>query len=741
MALKEMSVPESPKLYTKKYQGLLGVDYSHDITEIDPRRTPTGLNIISDEGANPVKRLGWRVIKEPHAVINGRSMASIGKILRIVTKEGVDEYNGEYEMPDLWVISVLGVFYLHHPTDSHYSTGYNVTQLYGIPSYEDEKQLIKNCVAFSFNGNLYCMLSTEGGNPLGMYKLWDMETDLAGFTRVDQAATAYVPEVTIGLSNKGIGGTSLEPINLLTPRRKFSFSADGTSRVFYLYPEDIRNDPKNMYIIADGDYTFKAEVLEDGVWNDWTQYVTHPVSSSAVTGRGLNRDGVAEDFKLGRCWITFSTEHIPPAAVNGVDNVRITFTQFDNTQISTDPIVAQGLYKESLKDLLTAKAVGIFGHTKPDRVFLAGGVTKNKVYYSQVNDPTYFPDYNYIEVGHDDNDIIALQRVSDYLAVIKGYATFDNTMYMVKGSYLDESMYFMVVPTSSTVPAIAPQSHVNLIGEPLFLSPNGIFAITGVYASSEQTVRNRSRMIDRKLTKEENLEKACAVVWNKYYILCVNNHCYILDSRNSNREYRYDTNYQYEAYYWENIPAVAFATYKDELFFGTEDGKICKFNTDVPDNTKYCDNGREVWTEVGGEYFFSLSDVDEFGEPQASAIPCEWSTPLDDDGSPQYFKTLNKKGNLVVLLPQTRTSADVTLVKDGIKYTALERFWANIFDWSKINFAEFPFSSNITARDDFIKKKVKKYKRLQIVIRNEGMFEPFGILEIIKTYYFGNFSK
>ena len=739
MALKEMAVPESPKLYTKKYQGLLGVDYSCDITEIDPRRTPTGLNMISDEGANPVKRLGWRVIKQPHAIIGGRSMASIGKVLRMVTRKGEDAAHGEYEMPDLWVVSTLGIFYLHHPSDQHYSTGYTSTQKYGIQSYDDESQLIKNCVLYTFNGSLYCIMTTAGGKNLGLYKLWDGDLDVEVFQRID-GENAYIPETTYGLKPNGIGGTSYYDVNLLSPKMTFSFCSDG-SKNFYLYPEAVRNNLDKRYILSD----IRVQVLTNGVWTDVP--ASHYTKSGVDTASGWNFDGTAvETFNIMSPHITFNDGYVPEShTTQGSDNVKITFAPFDANILEGKTYEGQtamkGLYREAKDDLLATNTFGIFGHTKPDRVFLAGGKKKNRVYYSYVNNPTYFPDTNYIEVGHDDNDIIALQRMSDYLAVIKGSAVFDNTMYMVKGSYLDDSMYFMVVPTSTTVGGIAPQASANLIGEPLFLSNTGIYAVTSIYGSNEQTVRSRSRFVDRKLTKEPNLENAIATVWNRYYVLCVNNHCYVLDSRNVNRQYRYDTSYQYEAYYWEGVPACAFAVYENELFFGTEDGKICKFNTDVPDNTKYCDNGREVWVEIEGQYYFSLSDKDEFGEPQASVIPCEWSTPLDDDGSPQYYKTLNKKGNVVTMLPQTKTSVEVTLVKDGIQYKSLDTYYANIFDWGNINFAVFPFTSNITARDDFVRKKVKKYKRLQIILKNEGMFEPFGILGIVKTYYFGNFAK
>ena len=58
-----------------------------------------------------------------------------------------------------------------------------------------------------------------------------------------------------------------------------------------------------------------------------------------------------------------------------------------------------------------------------------------------------------------------------------------------------------------------------------------------------------------------------------------------------------------------------------------------------------------------------------------------------------------------------------------------------------IDFDRFTFNSDDTAQDAFFKKKVKKYKRLRIVVKNDAIYEPFGILGITKTYSVGNFSK
>ena len=79
----------------------------------------------------------------------------------------------------------------------------------------------------------------------------------------------------------------------------------------------------------------------------------------------------------------------------------------------------------------------------------------------------------------------------------------------------------------------------------------------------------------------------------------------------------------------------------------------------------------------------------------------------------------------------------VSLIKDGVKMTSLDTFTVPHFEWASVDYSE----DDIEANDEFIKKKIKKYKRLQIVIKNDGMFEPFGIIGITKTYTYGNFSK
>lgn len=41
----------------------------------------------------------------------------------------------------------------------------------------------------------------------------------------------------------------------------------------------------------------------------------------------------------------------------------------------------------------------------------------------------------------------------------------------------------------------------------------------------------------------------------------------------------------------------------------------------------------------------------------------------------------------------------------------------------------------------YLRKKIKKYKRLQIIVENNMLNESFGVSEIVKMYTIGNYSK
>ena len=188
-----------------------------------------------------------------------------------------------------------------------------------------------------------------------------------------------------------------------------------------------------------------------------------------------------------------------------------------------------------------------------------------------------------------------------------------------------------------------------------------------------------------------------------------------------------NTEFLYECFYWENVPArCVLRTMEDgeeTLFFGTEDGCICRFNTDVETLSRFSDGGDR--NLAGGQ-----------------AITAVWSTRSDDDGDPMVLKTLLKKGNAVTMKPFNRSSGRILFRTDkdavawDVNFETLD-----ILDWEDIDFSRFTFNSNDAPMEIPFNRKVKNYKRLQIMIKNDTVNEGFGVYGIVKHYVTGNFAK
>lgn len=687
----KLSIPAQPSYKHAYYEQLKGADFSRDMTEVNRRRSPDMLNLISDNGGNPIKRRGWRKMTN----VNG---GKIEKILLHKESSGIVKY----------IIAAQGIYAVHDVDGVE-----TVTQLVAYATLECADLFMYNDVVYAFaNGNLYRFKDLQAENLLNSDKV-------------------KIPEASISRNPDGTGGVSLEGINLLTPKRTYSFLGNETSKEYSLVPEKLKSNDFYKYIVAG---SIKVEVMNsEGTFEVKTKDTDYTIGE-VTTLKGKNVLGQVVDFEVCSPKITFKAAH--DAVITGQDNVKITFENFDATEDhketinGVETIIYKGQYKEARADLLKTSITKAYGYSTTDRIFAVGGVNKNRVYYTGVDEPTYWPDNNYFVAGQDGNDIVGLHTYSSYLAVIKGDTNTETTVYLAYGQTLGTETYFAVKPTMGGAGGIATKTFATLGDDPLFLTRDGIFAITNVFATTDNVLRNRSYYVDKRLIEEPHLEESCAIVWKRYYILCVNSHCYVLDGRQKSNDSNNTTNYSYECYYWENVPATCFFVYENELWFGTAAGTLCKFNTDVHNETAYCDDG------VG-----TTSSTGDIVMTEGVAIPCRWSTPLDDDGIPQYFKTLNKKGSLITLLPYNRTSAIVTLSADGDRVFTLGIFYADIHTWEMIDFTRFTFSANEAAQDDFFNKKVKKYKRLQITVENKAIYEPFGLLKITKTYTLGNFSK
>ncbi len=137
--------------------------------------------------------------------------------------------------------------------------------------------------------------------------------------------------------------------------------------------------------------------------------------------------------------------------------------------------------------------------------------------------------------------------------------------------------------------------------------------------------------------------------------------------------------------------------------------------------------------------FLRSAALSEDGE----AISAVWATKYDDDGTPAVLKTLLKRGCCVTIKPYARSSAEVYIRADrtGGHEKKVAGKPMDILDFSDIDFERITFNTDESPQEIFLNRKVKNYKRLQIIVRNQEPNEGFGIFQITKHYVTGNYAK
>lgn len=506
--------------------------------------------------------------------------------------------------------------------------------------------------AFSHGGKLYIL---DGAN----YLVAEESGSSIVVTPVSQHA--FVPTTVIGAPATG-GGTPFEAVNMLTGKRINSMIGDGTSTVFQLDSDNIDS---------------VDSVKIDGV----------PTTAYTVD--------------LAQGTVTFDTAPAVSPAGGGIDNVVIEFTKN----------VAG--YSDRISHCTIAAS---YGYNNDNRFFLSGNPEyQNWDWQSGLDDPTYFPDTGYTKIGADTSAVMGYIKQYDTMTIIKNSNEQDAELFLRTATFTDDNkVIFPVKQGAKGVGAVSIAAFSTLRDDPLFLSKEGVFAIASSSVNQERVLQDRSFYVNSKLTKEEGLDKAVSVVWNGYYILCVNGHCYVADSRQRTGDSRTEQ-YSYEWYYWTNIPAVMFLENGGDLYFGTSDGRVCKFNTDITGVSRFNDDG--------------------------DPIVARWSTKYDTFGTFTRRKTLVKKGSGVMIKPYSRSSVKIYVATDRAHEHLIRSSNMDIFDFSDIDFERFTFNTLDIPQVKPFNTKVKKFISLQLIFENDAVNEGFGVYGAEVQYTVGNYVK
>lgn len=473
---------------------------------------------------------------------------------------------------------------------------------------------------------------------------------------------AYIPTLTIAKDPDG-GGKDYEPLNLIQPGFKELFAGKTGVKDYHLSFGGLDDTP------------IKVELLNnDGEW----------VEKELTTDYSVNREtGV----------VSFITAP-GPSPVTGEDNVKITAYR-----------TVEG-YADRINKCTIGIQYGVNGAL--DRLFLSGNPDRiNYDWYSGLNDPTYFPDTAYAKLGSGRSAIIGYSVINSLLAAHKDENEEHQTVILRAGTMVDNEPAFKITNTLQGAGAIAPYSFGYLSNEPLFLTRLGIYAITAQDVTGEKYAQNRSFYLNGKMLKESeaDLRNAYSCVYNDMYWLCINNQLYILDglqpmAREKNLPY---SNRQYAAFYRTNIPANIMWVDDGRFFFGTNDGKVCRFFIDEEVPASYADDGQPI-----------------------EAI---WETP-DLDGK-LFYKNKTFKYMAVRLKSAIATSLSIYAMRRGIwSFLKKDDTSARYFMYSRLIYSKFTYKTDVTQQIISTKLRIKKVDSARFRLVNDALYEPLGLYNI-----------
>lgn len=360
---------------------------------------------------------------------------------------------------------------------------------------------------------------------------------------------ATVPTVTIATPPSG-GGTVYQAVNMLTPLRKQAFYGTAADTVYTLSAKNLDPTPVTVSLLQ-----------SDGTWVNHSE------------GQG---------FSVDRTDGTVTFDSAPgESPVTGEDNVVISYGK------------TTAGYADRINRCRFMIAYGAFGNS--DRVFVSGNPDyPANDFYSEINNPLYFPDLGYLQTGSADAPITGYSVIGSFLGTHKAGEPYNRNLYLRCGE--NDENGEPVFRVSDVVQGPGALSHRTFAmgTEPLFLTAEGVCSATPYEYGSERYIQNRSYYLNGRLLSAD-LSGAVAVMFRGLYILYADEYIYVLDTaQRSSDGNDIRTAGRYEGYLWRGPMATVLAVIDDRLWFGNEDGELCRFFDDPYSARSYSDDGYPI---------------------------------------------------------------------------------------------------------------------------------------------------
>ncbi len=539
-------------------------------------------------------------------------------------------------------------------------------------------------------------------------------------------------------ANPAGGGSVYQQINLLSPWVTESFHCTGTgNNTFYLLDHAMEGDGSER--VSDVNRltkNFRVEVLcaidkkDDGNGHDQTitrwikrQWVCsgdkwdgyRPGSNRLFLYPGGNGevpytddDGKTYNVKIGTGdAYDGGGNYIGATPIEGEDNVRITHRRAN--------------FGEEFRKLCACVCGTVYGvGGYKDRLFIAGGegqygYYKDRIYYSELEDPFYIGALNYIKL--DGNcKVMALDGTADTLAALT-----DQGVYLIQASVQDNSgeigyISDAVFTVSGRVRAPAPLNYGNtavLGGEIVYLSKEGVIAIAYKENFDERFAEHRSAMIDREMLADG--PQQLLSLGRFLMIRCAGGVWWLLDENQPNSEGdKPYSSHQYEGYRLTGMPADAAWVVDDQLML-------------IKGNAQYC------WTDgTSGDHYY-----DEY-DGVVAAINAWWETPWLYGSNFYRNKIFTKLGLLLDRISfvsgNTTLIADSAVKVEGRKNDETDDEWKVLidydgtlcsFNYGNLDYRLFTYEGAPGLPMIVRKIKIKKAKRFKLRFSNDFIDQTF----------------
>ena len=660
-----------------------GVDLSSSPTDVDKRRSPNAPNMMPDTKGNPKKRPGFEVVKTFAGRINGRWEIAGKEVIHAGTRlyiDGAQVWSGMADERSAG--EIIG-------DNLYIFDGARALKCDGFDAYPISYDAYIPTVLISKNADYYYFSDTFTGD--GEKKRFTLSRGAEEISAtVGGTATAVTLEngneavfatapaasaavVITGKVTEEPGGKGNEDYNLIGEMWRESFLCkEGTEKVFTLSRKKL-------------DRIVRVEVMDNS--GEW---VTKAEGTDFTVDKAAGK-------------VTFVSA-VGKTPIEGRDNLIITVKKCDPES------------KAKIDGCKRSIAFGDGGLA--NRIFVCGNRDEpNRDYWCAVNDPTYWPDSYFGELGNKDTEIVGYSVIDGKLGTHLFPAS-EGRSVIFREANLDErgKLTYPVTGFLQGEEATAPWCFAFMETEPLFLTERGVYAATAGDIDGRFYTQNRSYFINRALCAEKNLSGAYAAKWKHFYIIGINGRLYLLDT--SQKFYGRGeplAAFQYECYLWTGIDArILWEGSGEKLYFGDGEGSVCRFTESV-----YHDQ-----TKTGGR-----------------AIEAYWTIP-DFSGSEFWRnKTVRVAAVQAAPFPQNRLKLEKCI--DGV-WSDVTEWGAKIcfFAWSALSWAEFTWSGNSTYRTLAAKVKIKKFDKVGFRISCRDIDKAFGLyafsLEFVES---GRYKK